>query len=126
MTAIVEGFAGLMLEVQPSQVTMVIFGTSLSTPVEFAYARAFGVTLLALAVACWLTRKDQLSHTVRGIVGGLVVFEAGIVLVLGYAGIVSGLSSIFLWPFILIHLALAVWCAICLLKKPEPVIAQVK
>jgi hypothetical protein len=115
-----------MLEVQPSQVTVVIFGTSLSTPVELAYARAFGVTLLGLAVACWLTRKDELSHTVRGVVGGLVVFDAGIVIVLAYAGIVSGLSSIFLWPFILIHLAMAVWSVICLLKKPEQSIGHVK
>lgn len=117
VTAIVEEFAGLVFEVAPSQLTGLLFSTSLSTPVELIYARSFGVALLALAVACWFTRKHEPSQMLRGVVGGVLVFDPGIVMILSYANIVLGLSSTFLWPFILVHLALAIWCSIGLLKK---------
>ena len=119
VTAIVEGCAGLMFEVLPSQMSKLVFGTSLSTSIEFALARGFGIGLIGLAVICWLTRHDGQSHTVRGIVGGLMVFEAGCAIGLLYANIVSGLSSIFFWPFVLIHLVMATWCIVCLRKRPD-------
>jgi hypothetical protein len=120
--AIIEMGAGLLMVVLPSLLSMVVFGTSIHTPVELAFARLFGVAILGLGVACWLTRGDEQSHSARGVAGGMVVFNAGVVIVLGYAGIVLGLSGILLWPFILIHLAMAVWCVVQLLHKPAQTI----
>ena len=113
--AIIEMGAGLLMVVLPSQLWKIVLGTTLSTPVELTLSRIAGVAVVALAISWWLARDDEQSHTLRGVVGGMLVFNAGVVIVLGYAGIVLGLSTILLWPFILIHLAMAVWCAVELL-----------
>jgi hypothetical protein len=116
--AIIEMGAGLLMVVLPSQLWKIVLGTTLSTPVELTLSRIAGVAFVALAISWWLARDDEQSHTLRGVVGGMLVFNAGVVIVLGYAGIVLRLSTILLWPFILFRLAMAVWCVIQLRHKP--------
>jgi heme A synthase len=75
-----------------------------------------GVALLALWVACWLARHDGQSRAARGLVGAMVLDNAAVVVLLVYAGIGSGLSGIGLWPVVLVHAAMTVWCAMSLLN----------
>ena len=119
--AVIEMGGGLLMVVLPSFLWKIVLGTTLSTAVEFTLSRIAGIAVIALAVTWWLARSDEQSHILRGVVGGMVVFNAGVVIALGYAGIALGLSTILLWPFILIHLAMAVWCIVCLRKKPEQI-----
>ncbi len=124
--AVIEIGSGLLMVVFPSFLWKIVLGTALSTPVELTLSRIAGAAVVALATSWWLVRNDEQSHTLRRVVGGMMVFNAGVVIVLGYAGIVLGLSTILFWPFILIHLAMAVWPFIRLLNKSEQTIAHVK
>ncbi len=117
---------GLLMAVFPSFLWKNVLATTLSTLAELTLSRIAGVAVVTLATSWWVARNDEQSHTLRGVVGGMVVFNAGVVIALGYAGVILRLSTILLWPFILIHLALAVWCFIRLLNKSEQTIAHVK
>ena len=116
--AVIEVGTGLMLVALPSLLTTLLLGSSLDTPVALSVARMFGVALLALGVACWLSRHDGQSRAARGLVGAMVLHNTAIATVLVYAGITLGLSGIGLWPVVLLHATMAVWCVMSLLNKP--------
>ena len=105
-TAALEVGAGLALLTAPA----LVFGPAIATPTGSTVARVAGAALLAIGVACWLARHDGQSHAARGIVGGLVIYNAVVVAVLVYAGTVLGLSSGGLWPAAAIHAVMAAWC----------------
>ena len=44
----------------------------------------------------------------------MLLYNAGVETLLLHAGTALGLAGVLLWPAILIHGALAVWCVICL------------
>jgi hypothetical protein len=96
---------------------MILLGSSLSTPVELTIARVAGVSLLALGVAFWFARHDEQSHAARGLVGAMLLYNAGVVAVLLYAGIGLGLSGVGLWPAALLHAVMTVWCGIYLRQQ---------
>ena len=105
-TAALEVGAGLALLAAPA----LVFGPAIATPTGSTVARVAGAALLAIAVACWLARHDGQSHAARGIVGGLVIYNAVVVAVLAYAGTALGLASGGLWPAAAIHAVMAAWC----------------
>lgn len=121
-TAVIELAAGLLLLALPSQAGTLLLGSPLRSPVEFTIARVAGVALLALGVACWLARSDEQSRAARGLIGAMLVYNAGVAAVLAYAGIGLGLSGIGLWPAVLLHAAMAVWCIMRLRPKPAQTI----
>jgi hypothetical protein len=125
VVAVIEVGTGLVMVVLPSLLITLLLGSSLSTPVELILARVAGVALVALGVACWLARHDGQSRAAKGLVGALALYNAGIATVLVYAGIGLGLSGILLWPVVLVHVAMAVWCVMRLLVKPAQIIGQV-
>ncbi len=116
-TAVIEVGAGLTLVALPSLAAMSLFGSSLDTPSGLTAVRVAGAALLAIGVACWLARHDGQSHAARGLVGTLVFYNAAIITVLVYASIGLGLSSDGLWPSVLVHAAMTVWCVMSLLKS---------
>ena len=114
--ALVEVGAGLTLVVAPSVLTTLLVGTQLDTPTALIVGRVAGVALLSLVIACWVARNDAQSPVARGLVAGMLLYNVGVVTLLLYAGTALGLAGVLLWPAILIHGALAVWCVICLTK----------
>jgi hypothetical protein len=116
-TAVLEAATGLALLAFPSLVTSLILGAPLVAAVALAVARVAGVALLALGVACWLARHDEDTHAARGLVGAMLLHNAGIVAVLVYGAIGLGVSGIALWPTSFVHAAMGAWCIRCLAAR---------
>jgi len=109
-TAVGETATGLAMLAFPSLVASLILGSSLDTAVALAVARVAGVALVALGVACWLARHDEHARAARGLVGAMVFHNAGIFAVLVYGALSTGVSGIALWPIVMVHAAMGVWC----------------
>ncbi len=117
VTAATEAATGLALAILPGAPVSLLLGTSLDAPGGSVVARIAGAALLSLGVACWLARNDALSGAARGVIAAMLLYNAGAVAVLVYAGMGLRLSGIGLWPAALVHAALAVWCIACLSTK---------
>lgn len=119
VSAIFEGVAGAALVLLPSASISMLLGTPPDTPVAFSITRGAGVALLSLSAAYWLARNDAYSVAARGLVIAMLLYNSAFILLLGYARIGSGLNGIGLWPGILLHVALVIWCAVCLRRRPH-------
>jgi hypothetical protein len=114
VTAWLETITGVALMVSPAPPVALLLGAALDTPIGLVLARVAGAALLALGVACWLARDDGRSVAARGMVAAMLLYNLAAGTVLLYAGLGLKLSGIGLWPAVLLHLTLAVWCIGCL------------
>ena len=114
VTAALEGPTGLALLVVPAVVISVLLGSALDAPRALVVGRVAGVALLALSTACWLARKDADSGAARGLITGMLLYNIGVAAVLVYAALGVGLCGIGLWPAVVAHAGLAIWCVACL------------
>jgi hypothetical protein len=115
LTAIIESATGLGLMAVPSLVVRLLLGSPLDTSAGETLGRVAGAALVALGVACWLARDDMYSRTARGLVAAMLLYNVATVAVLTFAGIGFGLHGIALWPAVVLHAAMAVWCVACAL-----------
>jgi hypothetical protein len=118
VSAILEGMAGAALVLLPSASISMLLGAPPDTPVAFSIARGAGVALLSLSAAYWLARNDAFSPAARGLVIAMLLYNSAFILLLGYARIGSGLNGMGLFPGILLHIALVIWCVISL-RRPH-------
>jgi Na+-driven multidrug efflux pump len=116
-TTLIELTTGLLLIPFPSVMATLLFGTPIDTPVALTITRVAGVALISMGIACWLARDEKPGKAVKGLVTAMTVYNIGVILVLIYAGIILGLSGIGLWPVVLAHLTMTVWCILSLLKN---------
>jgi hypothetical protein len=110
LTALTETATGIILVIFPSAIATILLGSTLGTPVALTVARVAGVALIALGIASWFARNTTESSAVGGFVIALAFYNLGVFVVLVYAGTGLHLSGIGLWPVVLVHLAMAVWC----------------
>jgi len=103
-----------LLVAVPSFVSRLLLGSSLEGPLGATVARIAGGALLALAIACWMARSDVESRAAKGVASAMVFYNAAVATILAYAGMGLGLSSIGLWPVVLLHVGMAVWCVLSL------------
>ena len=113
VTAVLEAATGLALVFSSSMPASLLLGASLDTPGSVV-ARVAGAALLALATACWLARNDLQSRAASGLIAALLLYNVAVVAVLVHAGAGLGLSGIGLWPTVVLHAAMAVWCLACI------------
>ena len=110
VTACFETLTGVGLMVSPAALVSLLLGTAIDSPAGLILARVGGAALLALGIACWLARDDGRS---RGLVAAMLLYNLAAMTVLVCAGLGWKLSGIGLWPAVLLHLTLAVWCSVC-------------
>ena len=118
LTALIEAATGLALMVVPSVVVRLLLGSPLDTSAAVMLGRVAGVALFALGVACWLARDDAQSRAARGLVAAMLLYNVATVAVLAFAGIGFGLHGVALWPAVVLHAVMAVWCVACLRCNP--------
>jgi hypothetical protein len=118
VTAGFEVGIGLGLLAAPSVVAQLLLGATLDAPAALTVARVAGAALFALGVACWLAAFDLQSCAARGVVSAMVLYNVGAVVVLGASGIQSQQVGIGLWPAVILHTAMTIWCVTTLLRKP--------
>jgi len=119
VTALLEAATGLGLVAMPSVVVQLLLGAPLDSSAATMLGRVAGVALLALAVACWLARDDTYSPAARGLVAAMFLYNVAVAALLVFAGVGLGLRGIALWPAVILHAAMAVWCVPCLLFAPK-------
>jgi hypothetical protein len=117
VTALIELGAGLALMCCPSLSIALLIGSRLDTSAAVTLARVAGAALLALGVACWLARSDTQSRAAKGLVIAMLLYNVGTVAVLTFAGVGLGLHGMLLWPAVILHAVMAVWCAGCLRRS---------
>jgi hypothetical protein len=110
LTALIEAVMGLALLAVPSVVVRLLLGAEISG-VAIPLGRVAGVALLALGVACWLAGGDTKSRAGKGLVVAMLVYNVGVAAILAVAGINSSPVGIALWPAVILHAVMAVWCA---------------
>lgn len=117
VTAVVEAATGLALLLSPSLPVSLLLGASLDTYAALTVGRVAGAALLALGVACWLARNDVESRAAIGLVAAMSLYNSAAVVLLALAGIGPGPVGFALWPAVVLHAALAVWCIACFRSK---------
>lgn len=117
-TAVLEVGAGAALICLPSLATMLLLDVPLTRPEALVVARVGGAGLLALGVACWFARGDVQSNAAKALVAGMVIYNVGAVIALGYAGVALQQVGVVLWPAVMLHVAMTGWCVLCLRAKP--------
>jgi len=117
-SAALELGAGLAVLLFPEVFVDLLLRSTLDGIPALTVARIAGAALTALAVACWLARNDPGSAAARGLTQAMVLYNLGAVLVLGYAGMQSQVVGILLWPAVIIHLVMTVWCVLAVIRKP--------
>ena len=116
LTGIIETATGLGLMAVPSVVVRLLLGSPLDTSAAVMLGRVAGAALLALGVACWLARDDTQSRAARGLVVAMLMYNIPATAVLAFAGIALGLHGVALWPAVVLHAAMAIWCIMTLLR----------
>lgn len=116
VTAVFEALTGIGLIVFPSMVISLLIGTLPDGAVAATLAMIAGAALISLAIACWLPRNNA---TATGIVKAMLFYNFAVAALLLYASVGYKLSGAGLWPVVLLHSGLAVWCFIALTQHKE-------
>lgn len=88
-----EAAMGIALIVLPSLVGQLLFGAPMDGDLTVVAARVAGIAVLGLSASCWW--KSPLV--------GMLVYSAGITLLLAMVGVMGVLTGVLLWPAVLIH-----------------------
>ena len=110
IAAVLEAVTGLTLLLIPTVAVSALLGAPLDTATGLAAARIAGAALVALAIACWQARNGERGSAATGVVEAMSFYNFAAAMVLVYAGIRLDLRSALLWPAIVLHFCLGVWC----------------
>jgi hypothetical protein len=118
LTALIEAATGLGLIAVPAVIVRLLLGGEL-IGAGIPLGRVAGVALLALAVACWFASHEVQNRTARGLASAMMLYNVGVILILGAAGLPSRPVGIALWPAVILHAAMSVWCVASLWSNPS-------
>ena len=112
LAAVIEAVAGLALLLIPTVAVSALLGVPLYTAAGLIAARIAGAALVALAIACWRAINGEHGSSATAIVEAMLFYNFAATTVLGYAGMRLDLRSALLWPAIVLHLGVGVWCVL--------------
>jgi hypothetical protein len=69
-----------------------------------------------LSFACWIARNDVNSRAAIGIVWALLLYNVISIILLTYVCIGLDFCGVGLWPAVIFHLTLGIWCVVCLIQ----------
>jgi hypothetical protein len=115
-TAVIEAGAGLALLVWSAGFIGLLLALPLEGAGAMAVARVGGLGLLTLAVAASLASHDGQSPAARGLVSAMVLYNLGAALILSATGVKLHSNGVLLWPVVILHAGMAIWCAAQLLR----------
>ena len=110
IAAVIEAVAGVTLLLMPAVAVSALLGAALDTATGLVAGRIAGAALVALAIACWQARNGERGSPATGVVEAMSFYNFAAAMVLVYAGIRLDLRSALLWPAIVLHLGVGVWC----------------
>ena len=110
VSAVIELGAGVALLARPSSSVKRLLGTRLDTAPDRTLGRLAGAALLALGVACALASRDAQGPAARAVVGGMLTYNVGALVVLGVAGVQNRPVGRALWPALVLHAVMTIWC----------------
>jgi hypothetical protein len=122
VAAVIEAGAGLALLGLPSFTASLLLGAPLDTPAAVSLARVGGAAIVALAIVCWLARRDVHTPGSQGVVVALLFYNLAVAGVLLFASFGHDLHGILLWPAVTFHTAMAAWCVATLLRSEEKIL----
>jgi hypothetical protein len=122
VTAVVEAGAGLALLGLPSLTASLLLGVPLDTPAAIGLARVGGAAIVALAIVCWLARRDVHSPASQGLVVAILFYNVAVASVLAFASFGHDLQGILLWPAVAFHIAMAAWSILTLLRNEDAIL----
>ena len=114
VTAVAEAGVGLTLLVSPALATWLLLNVGQPALEAVVVGRVCGAALLAISVACWIAQSNREAASQRALVLGALVYNVGVAVVLGSAGMTSGPLGVGLWPTVAAHTCMAAWCLACL------------
>jgi hypothetical protein len=115
VTAVMEVGAGVALLVAPAIIISLLFGPS-EAEAAIALGRLAGAALVSLGAACWWARHDGGGAASRGLVSGLLIYNAAVV-ALVLSGSLGSISPL-LWAAVVLHGAMTIWCVRSLRGRP--------
>ena len=110
VSAVIEAAVGASLLLLPYFTASSLLGVPIDTAPGIVVARIAGAALLALGIACWNARDGERNGPANGVVIAMMFYNFAAVAVLVWAGIRLELRTPLIWPTIVLHLALGVWC----------------
>jgi hypothetical protein len=119
VTGIGEGATGLFLLLLPSVPLALLIGVQSAAIETILVSRLAGVALIAIGIACWFARNDYTHSADCGLLTGLLIYNVGAAGLLAYAGAALNLVGLALWPAVVLHAGLAIWCIFCFSVKPR-------
>jgi hypothetical protein len=122
VAAVIEVGAGVALLGLPSFTASLLLGTPLESPAAVSLARVAGAAIVALAIVCWLARRDVQGAASQGVVVALLFYNLAVAGVLLFANFGHDLRGILLWPAVAFHIAMAAWCVVTRLRSEEGIL----
>ena len=99
LAAVGEGATGLILLADPAIVVRLLLGVE-STGLGVVVSRIYGVSLIALGIACWPVIAPRREFY------AMFTYSTAATVYLGYIGL-SGFTGILLWPAVAFHATLS-------------------
>jgi hypothetical protein len=117
LTAIIEAATGAGLLAAPAVLARLLLGGTLDTPAALTVARVGGTALLAISVACWLSRENGRENG-RALVAAMLLYNVVVAGLLVHSALALALSGLGLWPAVILHAVMTVWCVTTLVRQP--------
>jgi hypothetical protein len=113
VAAAIEAATGIALIIYPQALASLLLGRDLASA-GIAVGRVAGVALLALGLACWMSRQDT-NRTAT--LAAMLTYNPLVTAYLIYLGFGGELVGILLWPAIAIHAVLTLLFAYAWLNE---------